>query len=542
MLRILDQLAQLVTANPANTGAAPVAHACDLVRQALSADDASIIRAGDPNFVRLGSDADPATYEIKQKGYYLIWQALATNPALAAGGVRVANRLVEHASPLYPGFQPTHLACILPGYESNSDLLVVRGSWPDGLTADQIAFVTIARPLLATLVAGVLDAERRARQHRQLGLFADVATAFSEARQMDGVLAAIATAAAKAAGFDFASIALFDESLERVVDRATNLNRFSKTATAAEFWTQDEAAWAVTLQHMDRTGRPVLAPNVFTADWTQLGGLPPDVPPDHPEVQAYIANLLRFYERSHILSTAMFPIRFQERTLGIIFFSDTTPHAFDADEVDLLTALVAQAAAGIGGMRLHEELCRANASLAFMAGHDPLTSLPNRRLFAERIEQSLATLTDGEGAALLYLDLDGFKLVNDRLGHEVGDQVLQLVAAQLSMALPEEVLAARLGGDEFAVLLPSTPEVDALPHAEATARHILARLREPLVLAGERLTITASIGIAVAPTHGRGVMALLRHADATMYTAKTAGRNTYCSFTLVTPDPMRQAG
>src|SRR5439155_19420568 len=125
-------------------------------------EDAYILRAGDPSFIRLGSEADPSTYEIKQRGYYLTWRALATNPNVAISGVRVVDRLLEQAEELRVGARPTHLVSILPGYESNSELVVVRGDWPEGISADQITFMQIARPLVASLLNSVLDAGRQA--------------------------------------------------------------------------------------------------------------------------------------------------------------------------------------------------------------------------------------------------------------------------------------------------------------------------------------------------------------------------------------------
>ncbi|HEY8490225.1 MAG TPA: EAL domain-containing protein [Dehalococcoidia bacterium] len=528
----MKQLAELAALATDPTSAVTVQHvlrACALVRDTLGADDAYVVRAGDPYFVRLGSDVPPTEYEIKQKGYYLIWRELAANPQVAVGGVRVRGRLVQGPVDLRPGARPTHLACILPGYESNSDLLIVSGAWPQGISADHITFVTVARPLLAALLNRLLDAERQERQRRQLRVLVDVASAFSEARQTDTVLTAIATAVAKASGFDWVTIVLFDENLERVVAHVQNIARYSDTETAAALATRSEALeqWLVDARWMRETGRPILIPDVFAADEDRSPGS------DRKRYsETFAEGLRRYYERAHILSTGVFPVWFQDRLLGSMFFSASTRHAFDAEEVEFLTALVAQAAASIGGLRLHEELRRANDSLAHLATHDVLTGLPNRALFMERLTAAVSgALAGGRGGAVLFLDLDGFKRINDALGHDVGDAVLRTLAGRLRASLPADALAARLGGDEFAVLLPAGPRPTPGRTAEAAARRILAALREPVALEGVRLPVTASIGISLFPSDGADATTILRNADVAMYAAKAVGRNTYRRYT-----------
>ena len=523
MLNQLGELARLAVAPAGDAAVEHTLRACAIVREALAADEAYIIRAGDPHFVRLGSDADPTTYEIKQKGYYLIWRELRSHTELQGAGVQVVDRRVEAPIALRVGARPTHLASVLPAYESNSELLIVRGSWPRGLTAAHLEFLGIARPVLASLVGTVLDTERQARQQRQLGLFADVASAFSEAQEMDSVLAAVATAVAKASSFDWVTIVLFDDALERAIEHAQNVARYSTTGTAAQFWQLEEssAAWLFNAREMERTGKPLLWPDVFASGANS--------PRAHfsrdPATRGRADALLPYYERAHILSAAIFPIRFQNRVLGTMLFSASSGHTFEPDEVAFLTALVSQAAAGIAGLRMHKELRRANASLAHLATHDAPTGLPNRALFIERLTQALAGGRDALGGAVLFLDLDDFKRINDALGHEAGDAVLHVVASRLRCCLPEHALAARLGGDEFAVLLPAVCERTAASAAEQVAAQILVALGEPVSLLGARLHVTASIGISVFPEDTCDAGALVRCADMAMYTAKAAGGN-----------------
>ncbi|HEY0357645.1 MAG TPA: EAL domain-containing protein [Mycobacteriales bacterium] len=154
--------------------------------------------------------------------------------------------------------------------------------------------------------------------------------------------------------------------------------------------------------------------------------------------------------------------------------------------------------------------------------HDALTSLPNRVLFADRLEQALRTTGRTGGSAVLFCDLDRFKQVNDALGHAAGDELLRQVAARLRGALRPGDTVGRLSGDEFAVLLPGVTDEAA---ADEVARRVVACFDEPFRIEGSQLRVTTSVGVAVhAGPDGRGDW-LLRAADAAMYVAKRRGRN-----------------
>ena len=151
---------------------------------------------------------------------------------------------------------------------------------------------------------------------------------------------------------------------------------------------------------------------------------------------------------------------------------------------------------------------------------DALTGLPNRRLFDDRVEQALAQAErTGATPAVMVIDLDRFKEINDTLGHAAGDVFLRETAVRLVELLRDGDTVARIGGDEFAVVLPDAPLVGI----QATAKRVQIAIETPLEHDGEALSVGASIGIALAPHHGRTVAALLRHADSAMYQAKRAG-------------------
>ncbi len=177
---------------------------------------------------------------------------------------------------------------------------------------------------------------------------------------------------------------------------------------------------------------------------------------------------------------------------------------------------------------VRRERTRAEERLAHLAYHDPLTDLPNRRLLRDRLEQAIRLASrEDRSLALLLLDLDGFKNVNDTLGHYAGDQILEQVAARLREAGREGDTVARLGGDEFAIVLPTASH----DQAERVAGKLLHEMDRSFVVDGRALTIQASIGIAVYPFHGANADALVQNADAAMYAARTDG----CAYKLYCP-------
>ena len=164
------------------------------------------------------------------------------------------------------------------------------------------------------------------------------------------------------------------------------------------------------------------------------------------------------------------------------------------------------------------------ARMQHLAHFDVLTGLPNRALFADRLRQAMAKARrDKTRLALMFIDLDEFKPVNDQLGHQVGDLLLKDVAQRLSAcAHRESDTVARLGGDEFVVML---PEMAAVQSAALVAENILAALNRTFVIDSHQIRISSSIGIAFFPEHGADEQALIQSADAAMYQAKNNGRN-----------------
>lgn len=164
-----------------------------------------------------------------------------------------------------------------------------------------------------------------------------------------------------------------------------------------------------------------------------------------------------------------------------------------------------------------------------LAHYDVLTDLPNRLLFNDRLAHSMERAQrNGTRVALLFLDLDHFKNVNDTLGHEFGDGLLRVIAERLRNTLREQDTVARLGGDEFTVIL---EDLERVPDAGVVANKIIEAIAQPVNVQGHELFVRASIGISIFPDDGRDVQTLLRNADTAMYRAKAQGRNTYQYYT-----------
>ena len=168
---------------------------------------------------------------------------------------------------------------------------------------------------------------------------------------------------------------------------------------------------------------------------------------------------------------------------------------------------------------------QAQEKLDHLAHHDPLTALPNRLLFHDRLQHALPRAArDREQLAILFIDLDRFKNVNDTLGHHIGDELLQQVAEQLSARLREGDTLARLGGDEFIVLLEN---VDGQYGATQVAEKLVSMFEQPFLVAGHELFVTCSVGVSLFPDDAQDLNMLIRNADVAMYQAKARGRNGY---------------
>ena len=183
-----------------------------------------------------------------------------------------------------------------------------------------------------------------------------------------------------------------------------------------------------------------------------------------------------------------------------------------------------------GWVATHEDITeqkRAEERILYAAHHDSLTGLPNRKLFCAQLEQALKRVRRGERLAVLYLDVDHLKRVNDTLGHPAGDKLLKGVADRLRGCVRDIDLVARLSGDEFAIIQSS---LDRPSDAAALAKRVREAIHEPFDLDGHEVTVDISVGISIAPNDATDLNELLKTADIALYEAKNSGRGTYCFY------------
>lgn len=243
-----------------------------------------------------------------------------------------------------------------------------------------------------------------------------------------------------------------------------------------------------------------------------------------PDATLLSRNRLAFIEQA---STPLMPITFE------LDRGDGSPHAVEAVPLPVvyggLSAVQIQ-------MRFVSEDDVSKDEWQRRALHDPLTGLPNRALLEDRLTQAIRVAErERDCVAVLLMDLDGFKQINDAFGHDAGDRVLRSSAPRLRRLLRESDTVARLGGDEFAFVLPGADVSDA----EGVARKILAAIRRSYFVGGERVSLWASIGVAVSPDHGSDASILLHHADDAMYRVKRreGGVSVYAPTVTSLPSP-----
>lgn len=251
----------------------------------------------------------------------------------------------------------------------------------------------------------------------------------------------------------------------------------------------------------------------------------------------YLAtNIMRKSEQATVqfgyASVLALPLMQETEAFGalVIYSADTTP--FLPEEVDLLKEMADDLAFGIRALRTRDQRRRAEELIAHQAFYDSLTDLPNRAMIMQALDRALGKIRrDGGAVAILFIDLDDFKLVNDTLGHAAGDELLCQASERIKRATRQEDLVARQGGDEFIILLEryGKPllENELEQESVSVAQRVLVALQEPFLIKDQEAYVSASIGISLLPGDAADSVQLIEHADSAMYKAKNLGRANY---------------
>jgi diguanylate cyclase (GGDEF)-like protein len=229
-------------------------------------------------------------------------------------------------------------------------------------------------------------------------------------------------------------------------------------------------------------------------------------------------------------SGASFPLlRKGTESIGVLLFTASEKHVFSEDLVELLAKLAENVSFALDNFDRADEKAKADERIEYLASHDSLTGLPNREMFNQLLHFTIeAARRFHRRFAVLFIDLDRFKVINDSLGHGAGDALLVETANRLRRSLRSSDVVARLGGDEFVVILENTTESQTI---ETVAQTLLSVLSQPMQLSGHECHTTASIGIAMFPADGTDVQTLTKNADMAMYLAKEDGKNDFRFFT-----------
>lgn len=248
---------------------------------------------------------------------------------------------------------------------------------------------------------------------------------------------------------------------------------------------------------------------------------------DYPSA-ARLSSLGEIASQEGLLSCIALPLKVAKQIIGVLTIYASRTHAFSTEEVTLLNELANDVAFGIQSLRIRAEHRDAETKLEYLAHHDPLTGLPNRLLLRKRFEHFIHHANKREyGLAMLFLDMDNFKEINDSFGHATGDALLVEVVRRLERLLSETCILSREGGDEFLLLINNTRSSDSV---NQTAQQILEAMQEPFEVSGNTLHASFSIGISLYPNDGKDFDTLRKNADAALYLAKDCGRNTYRFF------------
>ena len=438
-----------------------------------------------------------------------------------------SNGRVDHPKPAFRvvkplplfGHQWTLAISSLPLFDARlktdkADLIAISGTIGSAMLALVVWLLVTGRAralaMAESMTADLRQGEaRQKRLNRALRLLSDCNMALVHAEEEHDLLAEICRLCVESGGYLMAWVGYAEQ------DEARTVRPVAQSGYENGYLDSIRVSWADTefgrgpTGTAIRTGVPGINQNVLTnprvAPWKE-------------------AAIQRGYQSSIAL-----PLIGDAKVLGALTMYAREADAFDPEEVRLLEELASDLAYGIVTLRTRAEHAVAKERLAFLAQFDPLTHLPNRLLLRDRFEQAALVAESGNATmALLYLDLDNFKQINDSLGHEVGDKVLVAAVERLHQCIRATDTLSRLIGDEFVVLLAGLRDSTEIA---GVANSIHDAFADPIIVDGNALNLSFSVGISLFPANGKDFDTLLKCADAAVESAKAAGRNTYRFFT-----------
>ncbi len=352
----------------------------------------------------------------------------------------------------------------------------------------------------------------QARLVRMISVLSETNEAILRAETRQKLFDLVCTAAASGGNFLLTIVLQADRELKHLrIVSAAGRNLDVEAALRTEFNAGDPEFPETAM----RTGKPAIYNDYLTEQQTDI----------HFEEG----------QKLGVRSKAFLPLFSRGQTVGAIVFAAEEPNMFSPDFVELLQQLAGNLSFALENFEKAAERERAEARIKYLATHDSLTALPNRAMFHQLLSFAIATARRYERqCAVLFIDLDRFKLINDSLGHAAGDALLVEMAARLNNVVRASDVVARLGGDEFVVLL---NEITGTEQAVAVAHNLLSAFREPLDLNGHECRITGSIGIAMFPDDGPDEQTLMKNADIAMYLAKAEGKNDVRMFSAAIETP-----
>ena len=493
----------------------------DTLRDFLDVAQVHFVYAEDRDWAACGDSRSGDDVCTKKKGLWLVQQQAEMQKGPVAFNIR--HGLVED---LTSDLNAKGRQCVglrVPISEGPGEMLIMRGSWENGIDAQVLRFLELALPSLTFFMERMLNAPRGSRQSEQLKVLANAAAVLTQSEDTESVLADLAAAISSVVDYELVTFDLWDEASQKFNLRVLNHFRWHGTSLGRQ--------WIDLL-------REVPEPGTLESIRTRQPMLIPDAQNDErvPE------TLRKYFKWIIVLSAARIPIVFGDEALGALGLASFRARTFPPEEVEFLKGIAAQAAVALKARQLYTALAESEGQTREyseklqesmevqhrLARTDALTGIPNRRYVEEVIEGECArAVRHDTHLSVAMMDMDMFKGVNDRYGHNAGDDALVQLARLARRSCRRGDVVGRYGGDEFLFILPETD----LRAARRFGERFRSKVEKQKFYVSSRRSIKmrTSLGVAQFDTSSSEKVAdLIARADAALYEAKSKGGNTTC--------------